>query len=276
MAYPYIQAKKNSYGGERSLKSVKYIVIHYTGNNGDTAKNNADYFHNGNTRLAGAHFFVDQKGTVYQTVNIKNAAWSVGGFFTQEKGAGKYYQKCTNANSVSIEMCDCAKKDPSDKMTAAVKQLVKYIQNACPNAKTIIRHWDVNGKSCPARMTGTNNKKWAAFKKAITPAAGSKFTLTGVKAPTRITKGHYFTIAGKITSELAMSRVEIGIVDSTGRKYLYKYDNRNVGGKTTFDIGRADEAMKFRYLAKGSYYYRIWAWDMHGSHKVLEKAFKVV
>lgn len=276
MAYPYIQAKKNSYGGERKLGSVKYIVIHYTGNNGDTAKNNADYFHNGNTRSAGAHFFVDQKGTVYQTVDIKRAAWSVGGFFTQKNGAGKYYQKCTNANSVSIELCDCAKKDPSDKMIAATKKLVKYIQNACPNAKTIIRHWDVNGKSCPARMVGTNNKKWAAFKKAITSTtAVSKITLEGATTPTKISKGHYFTIKGKLKSNLAMSRVEVGIVDSTGRKYLYHYDNRNVKS-TTFDINKADQSMKFRYLGKGSYYYRIWAWDSQGSHKVLDKAFKVV
>ena len=37
-------AKKISYDSKkRSRKKVKYIVIHYTGNTNDTAKNNADY-----------------------------------------------------------------------------------------------------------------------------------------------------------------------------------------------------------------------------------------
>ena len=34
-------AKPISYGGKRNLNDVKYIVIHFTGNKGDTAKNNA-------------------------------------------------------------------------------------------------------------------------------------------------------------------------------------------------------------------------------------------
>ena len=42
----------------------------------------------------------------------------------------------------------------------AVRQLVQYIQKCCPNAKTIIRHWDVNGKACPEPMIGKGNLKW--------------------------------------------------------------------------------------------------------------------
>lgn len=275
MGYPYRQAKKVSYGGTRSLASVKYIVIHYTGNKGDTAKNNVDYFATGNTRQAGAHFFVDQKGTVWQSIDMKHTAWSVGGFFTTANGAGSYYKKCTNGNSVSIEMCDCASKDPSAAMTEAVKTLVRYIQNACPNAKTIIRHWDVNGKSCPARMTGKSNAKWTAFKKAITATSGkSDFSIPGLKAPTSIAKGHYFTIGGTLKSNLTMHRVEVGIVDSTGRKYVYHYDRKALS-VTAFNIVAADQAMKFRYLAKGTYYFRIWAWDANGAHKVLDKKFTV-
>ena len=55
-------AKSISYGGVRDLKSIKYIVLHFTGNKGDTAKNNALFYATGNTREAGAHFFVDKKG----------------------------------------------------------------------------------------------------------------------------------------------------------------------------------------------------------------------
>lgn len=162
-------AKKISYSQtKRSRKNVKYIVIHYTGNKGDTAKNNAVYFANSNTREAGAHFFVDRKGEIWRSIPMNRTAWAVGGFYTNKDGAGVYYNKCTNANSVSIELCDVADKDPSQAQIDAVEWLIKnYIRKYCPNAKTIIRHWDVNGKTCPARMVGTDNKKWTNFKKEI-------------------------------------------------------------------------------------------------------------
>lgn len=171
MAVKFVKARSYSFGGTRSLSSVKYIVIHYTGNKGDTAIANANYFKNSNTRSAGAHFFVDRKGTIVQSVPLNRVAWSVGGFFTQSGGAGSYYKKCTNFNSVSIELCDVADKDPSAAQIKAVKSLVAQIRKKCPNARTIIRHWDVNGKECPARMAGKGNAKWPAFLAEISGGA---------------------------------------------------------------------------------------------------------
>ena len=165
--YQYIKAKKNSYGKKRDRNDVRFIVIHYTGNRNDTALANARYFAETNTRTAGAHFFVDRKGTVVKSVAMNLVAWSVGGLYTLNNGAGKYYKKCTNSNSVSIELCDVATKYPSAEQIKAVRKLVKHIQKYCPNACTIIRHWDVNGKSCPARMVGKNNAEWELFLKAI-------------------------------------------------------------------------------------------------------------
>lgn len=160
-------AKSISYDSKkRNRNDVKYIVIHYTGNSGDTAKNNATYFANSNTREAGAHFFVGKKGVIYKSINMNRTAWAVGGLYSQADGAGSYYGKCTNYNSVSIELCDCV-TGYSKKQAAATKKLVKRIRKRCPNATTIIRHWDVNGKQCPLPMTGTNNAMWEKFKKAI-------------------------------------------------------------------------------------------------------------
>lgn len=192
--YPFIKAAPISYGSARSLASIKYIVIHYTGNNGDTAKGNCQYFKRGATRPSGAHFFADQSGAVYQSVELSRTAWSVGGFFTQKNGAGSYYKKCINSNSVSIECCDLLYKDPSQKMTAAVRDLVAWIQSQCPNAKTVIRHWDVNGKSCPARMTGTNNATWLQFLKAIRGGSVAPAPQPAPAAPTS---------SGKTLSEIA-------------------------------------------------------------------------
>lgn len=166
-------AKRISYAPKkRSRKDVKYIVIHYTGNNGDTARGNVDYFASGNTREAGAHFFVDRKGNIGRSITMNRVAWAVGGDQRSGmKGEAKYYGKCTNYNSVSIELCDIATKDPSKAQIKATKELVKYIKKYCKNAKKIIRHWDVNGKKCPSRMVGNvktvGGKRWASFKKKI-------------------------------------------------------------------------------------------------------------
>lgn len=166
MKYTKIPAKPISYGAKRNKSSIYYIVIHYTENVGDTARGNGLYFKNGNTRSAGAHWFVDKAGNIVRSIPMNRTAWSVGGFFTKEHDAAMYYRRCANANSVSIELCDLT-GDPSKKQVEAVKVLVKYIQKYCPNAKTIIRHWDVNGKNCPAPMAGKKNARWKSFLSAI-------------------------------------------------------------------------------------------------------------
>lgn len=165
MKIQFIKAKQISYSKtKRSLNDIKYIVIHYTGNNGDTAENNANYFANVNSRSAGAHYFVSRDGTVVQSVRLRFSAWSVGGSKYNNSG-GSLYGIATNQNSVSIELCDNLTKDPSKKQIKSVKALIKKIRKKCPNAKTVIRHYDVNGKSCPARLVDAS--KWEKFKKAV-------------------------------------------------------------------------------------------------------------
>lgn len=164
----YIKAKSVSYGAKRNRKNVKYIVIHNTGNVGDTALNNANYFAKVNTRAAGAHFFIDQKGNVVKSIAMNLIAWSVGGNQKSgRKGEALFYGKCTNSNSVSIELCDIVNKNPSKEMIEATKKTIKYIRRNCPNATKIIRHWDVNGKDCPHRMSGFENEKWEKFLRDI-------------------------------------------------------------------------------------------------------------
>ena len=76
---------------------IKYIVIHFTSNNGDTALNNCNYF-SGANRGASAHYFIGDDG-IYQSVPDKWAAWAVGGTKNYK------HPYCRNMNSISIEMC---------------------------------------------------------------------------------------------------------------------------------------------------------------------------
>ena len=136
---------------KRDKADVKYIVIHYTGGTKDTAKNNVDYFANGNTATAGAHFFVDQEGKIGKSIPMERAAWAVGGKKYPTAG-GTLYGEVTNDNSISIELCAIADKEPSDAMVKAVAELIVYIRKYCPLAMPIVRHFDVNGKACPLPM----------------------------------------------------------------------------------------------------------------------------
>ena len=162
------KAKSISMGGSRDLKDIIAVVIHYTGNKKDIAKNNADYFATSNTRAAGAHIFVDRKGNIAYSIPIEKTAYAVGSKYTTSNGAGTYYGKITNANSVSIELCDCATKDPSWEQMLACRKIHLWLKSQCPNLNKVVRHWDVNGKKCPVRMTGTDNKKWERFLSKVT------------------------------------------------------------------------------------------------------------
>lgn len=171
----YIKAKQISYSKvKRNRKNISFIVIHYTGVDEDTAENEARYFATGNARAAGAHFFIGQDGTIIKSVPLDHAAWSVGGRRYDncvKTGGGSYYGICGNYNSVSIELCDNKSKNPSKSQVKAVKKCIKYIQKYCKNAKIVIRHFDVTGKNCPARMTDeteAGKQRWQKFKKEIT------------------------------------------------------------------------------------------------------------
>lgn len=145
----------------RPYKSIKYIVIHYTGNKGDTAINNCKYFANTITKTS-AHYFIDRDGNIAKSVNMNRIAWSVGGLYNRVP----LYGIARNDNTVSIELCDIVDKGISPKQKKALKNLCKAIKKKCINVKDIIRHYDVNGKSCPLYYVN-NDDKWNKLKEEV-------------------------------------------------------------------------------------------------------------
>lgn len=143
-------ANKKNYGGSRLTSNIKYIVIHYTANDGDTDENNGKYFRN-NVVESSAHYFVDDD-SITQSVPDNYVAWSVGGNKYNNSG-GKLYKKCTNNNSISIELCDDVRDGvvyPSAKTIQNALELVAHLMNKYSIPKeNVIRHYDVNGKPCP-------------------------------------------------------------------------------------------------------------------------------
>lgn len=161
-------ANRSNYGGKRSTADIKYIVIHYTANDGDTAKGNGNYFANNKVGVS-AHYFVDDD-VIINSVPDDYIAWSVGGNkYKYTKGA-TFFGKCTNANSISIEFCDTKKNGVYDFTEDTVKnaaELVKQLMNkySVPQER-VIRHYDVTGKMCP-RPFVENEKAWNEFKERL-------------------------------------------------------------------------------------------------------------
>ena len=151
----------------RSKSNIKYIVVHYTAGNGDTARNNAEYFHRKKV-CASAHYFVDEC-EVACSVPWYNVAWHCGGKVIPGQG-GSVHGSCTNYNSIGVEMC--SRRDDggayyfTDKTVLMAAQFVaELMRDYSVPIERVVRHYDVTGKVCPAPFV--NDRVWASFKALV-------------------------------------------------------------------------------------------------------------
>lgn len=198
-----------------SGKKNKYIVIHYTGSTG-SALNNTKYFKSA-YRGASANYFVDNT-SIYMCVKPSDMAWHCGDkAYSGTKHP--FYGKCTNGNSIGIEMC-CEKVNGklhiNDKTIANVKKLVVWLMSEynIPESR-VIRHHDVSGKSCPNANGLLNDATWKTFRKKITGNVVSDKTITGKKA--------YYTDTGKY-QVIKVPRVIRATPKTTGKVVGYIND----------------------------------------------------
>lgn len=143
---------------------VRYIVMHYTANNGDTARNNCDYYRRVGGLQASAHYFVDEHG-VMQSVREGDTAWHCG-------ARAYWHPECRNGNSIGIEMCSRKRADGSyyikPETVANAAALAKDImQRYGIDSDHVLRHYDVTGKRCPMPWVD-DQAQWVAFKDMLT------------------------------------------------------------------------------------------------------------
>lgn len=155
MAVPFQQAHRGNYTPRQGqARTIRYIVVHYTANSGDTAQNNLDYFAREVTGTS-AHYFVDRT-SVRQSVKDTDVAWHCG-------SSHPIHPECRNANSIGVEMCDSVGAVPEAtraRTAAFVRELMtKY---GVP-VENVLRHYDVTGKRCPAPWVDQPGE-WEKFK----------------------------------------------------------------------------------------------------------------
>lgn len=154
----FVQCDGRNYTNGRGGHAVDHIVVHYTGTDA-SAHNNLLYFSR-NAARASAHYFVDRDGTLCQSVSESDTAWHAGKF-------------AMNQRSVGIE-CVSAGEDFTEEQVATMAALVQDLmaRYGIP-ASSVIRHYDVTGKECPAPYV--DQGKWDVLHERI---AGGATTTT--------------------------------------------------------------------------------------------------
>ena len=160
----FVSCDPSNYRAGRT-QPVRYIVMHYTANNGDTARNNCDYYHRVGGLQASAHYFVDEHGAM-QSVREGDTAWHCG-------ARAYWHPECRNANSIGIEMCSRKRADGSyyilpETVANAAALAREIMQRYGIDTEHVLRHYDVTGKRCPMPWVD-DPAQWAAFLAMLTP-----------------------------------------------------------------------------------------------------------
>ena len=159
----FVSCDPSNYRAGRT-QPVRYIVMHYTANNGDTARNNCDYYHRVGGLQASAHYFCDEYGAM-QSVLECDTAWHCG-------ARAYWHPECRNANSIGIEMCSRKRADGSyyilpETVANAAALAREIMQRYGIDTEHVVRHYDVTGKRCPMPWVD-DPAQWAAFKAMLT------------------------------------------------------------------------------------------------------------
>ena len=154
----FVSCDPSNYRAGRT-QPVRYIVMHYTANNGDTARNNCDYYHRVGGLQASAHYFCDEYGAM-QSVREGDTAWHCG-------ARAYWHPECRNGNSIGIEMCSRKRADGSyyikpETVANAAALAREIMQRYGIDTEHVVRHYDVTGKHCPMPWVD-DPAQWAAF-----------------------------------------------------------------------------------------------------------------
>lgn len=156
MTNAIIAAHTSNYSIGRNGKKIDRIVIHYTAGDGDTARNNGNYFARAN-RDASAHYFVDEN-EVIQSVGVNDTAWHSGNWTMNQRSIG--VEMCSRKNSKGMYYIP-------DLTIARTQELVRYLMGRFGvSIDGVIRHYDVTGKLCPEPFV-RNPALWEAFKDGL-------------------------------------------------------------------------------------------------------------
>ena len=202
----FVACNTDNYRDGRT-QPVQYIVMHYTANNGDTARNNCDYYHRVGGLQASAHYFVDEHGAM-QSVREGDTAWHCG-------ARAYWHPECRNDNSIGIEMCSRKRSDGSyyikpETVANAAALAREIMQRYGIDTDHVLRHYDVTGKRCPMPFVD-DPAQWTAFKDMLTP----KNTTTGEEDDNMVRYSKIEDVPGWARGTIK-EMMDAGLISGTG------------------------------------------------------------
>lgn len=149
------QCNATNFTKGRGGNSVQWLVIHYTAGTktaDGAAEANCIYFGREANLGASAHYFVCDGYTIWQSVNESDTAWHAGNW-------------SINQRSIGIEVCTAGAFTEAEieRLTWLVQHLMSKYGIA---ADHVIRHYDANGKHCPAHYVDA--ARWKELHARIT------------------------------------------------------------------------------------------------------------
>lgn len=151
----FLQCNPTNYTRGRGGNSVQWLVIHYTAGaktSDGAAEANCIYFGREANLGASAHYFVCDGYTIWQSVSEGDTAWHAGNW-------------AINQRSIGIEVCTAGAFTDAE-----IERLTWLVQNLMAKygiaADHVIRHYDANGKHCPAHYVDT--ARWKELHTRIT------------------------------------------------------------------------------------------------------------
>ena len=200
---------------QTKIVTVKYIVIHWVGNAGSTARANYNYFENAKNKktYVSAHYIIGLEGEILWCIPETEIA---------------YHAKEANSYSIGIENCQPGWDGKFNSKTYA--SLIKLCAYLCIKydlnpEEALLRHYDVTQKVCPKYYVNHPEEwdrlKWDV-KKAMTTSVRDKELLEAVN--------------GMIASGIKIDPKVWGSISTMNMKYT-KVMVERIGykfGKTTY------------------------------------------
>lgn len=158
-----MKVNKNYVSNNNTYESnnPQHIVVHNTDNfaAGADAGAHARAQYNGNLSTS-VHYYVDDKGIVYQAAPRGRGCWHVGVNY-----GGRLFGTVNNKNSIGVEMCVQAGYDFNRAFVNTVELVRQLMAETGIPADRVVQHYDVCAKNCPSQIRAKG--MWEEFKRQI-------------------------------------------------------------------------------------------------------------
>lgn len=143
-----------------TLRQIKYVVIHETGNPvaGADAAAHSEYLQGGGDGTTSWHYTLDDH-CIYQHIPDNEVAWHAGDRLEQDGG---------NLNGIGVELCVNADGNFEQTMQNGAQLTAYLLRQYGLGVENVRQHYDFSGKNCPQTIREAG--RWQEFLQLVRSA----------------------------------------------------------------------------------------------------------